>query len=289
MLGRPRWKNSRPLAAGVTLMIAGVTLWVLMSRETSKERSMTSLGSVASGVTMDDLAKVSRTKIFFGHQSVGMNILDGVRDVYAADRTAAPPIEQDGTASGQDGGFIDHAYIGENEKPFAKIQDFDAKMRSGLGHQVDVAMMKFCYVDITTHTDVAALFKRYRETIAALEHDFPQVTFVHVTVPLMTGPGFLSRLKSRLTGSSRYGPAENAARERLNSLIRREYTSGHLFDLAAIESTAPNGSRAADMYQGHQYYRLFNGYASDSGHLNGEGARVAATAWLKAVAQASPK
>ena len=34
--------------------------------------------------------------------------------------------------------------------------------------------------------------------------------------------------------------------------------------------------------------RLYDRYASDSGHLNGVGARVAATAWLKAIAHASP-
>ena len=99
-----------------------------------------------------------------------------------------------------DGGFIGHAFIGENEKPLLKIEDFDAKMRSGIGEQVDVAMMKLCYVDITSDTDVDALFATYRETIAALERDFPKVTFVHVTVPLMTEQGLLSKLKSRLTG-----------------------------------------------------------------------------------------
>jgi hypothetical protein len=250
---------------------------------------MTSQGSVASGITTDDLAKVSRTKVFFGHQSVGMNVLDGVPGVYAAHGMAAPAIEQGGTRPGTDAGFVDHAFIGENEKPVLKIQDFDAKMRSGIGQQADVAVMKLCYIDIMTSTDVGALFATYRDTIAALERDFPKVTFVHVTVPLMTEQGQLSKLKSRLTGSSRYGPAENAARERLNALIRREYAGGHLFDLAAIESTAPDGSRAIGTYQGQQYDRLYDGYASDSGHLNGEGARVAATGWLKAIAQASPK
>ena len=43
----------------------------------------------------------------------------------------------------------------------------------------------------------------------------------------------------------------------------------------------------AGTYEGQRYYALYDGYASDSGHLNGEGARVAATAWLKAIAQAS--
>ena len=167
---------------------------------------MTSQDTMASDITTDELAKVSRTKVFFGHQSVGMNVLSGVPGVYAAHHMAAPTIEQDGTRPDADGGFIGHAFIGENEKPLLKIQDFDAKMRSGIGQQVDVAMMKLCYIDITSDTDVGALFATYRETIAALERDFPKVTFVHVTVPLMTEQGPLSKLKSRLTGSSRYGP-----------------------------------------------------------------------------------
>jgi hypothetical protein len=250
---------------------------------------MTSQGSVRSAITTDDLAKVSRTRVFFGHQSVGMNVLDGVAGVYSAHGMAAPPIELEGTRPGPDGGFVCHASLGENQKPLGKIRDFDAKTRSGIGQQVDVAMMKLCYVDITADADLGALFAAYQGTIAALERDFPEVTFVAATVPLMTEQGQLSKLKSRLTGSGRFGPAENAARERLNALIRRDYAGGHLYDLAAIESTAPDGSRATGTYQGQRYYRLHDGYASDSGHLNGEGARVAATAWLQAVAQASPR
>jgi hypothetical protein len=250
---------------------------------------MTSQGSVESDIALDDLIKVSRTRVFFGHQSVGMNVLDGVPSVYAAHGMKAPPIEQGGTRPGADAGFIGHSFIGENEKPLVKIGDFDAKLRSGIGQQVDVAMMKLCYVDIMSNTDVDALFARYRETMAALERDLPNVTLVHVTVPLMTEQGSLSRLKSLLTSSGRFGPAENATRERLNALIRRDYAGGHLYDLAAVESTAPDGSRATGTYQGQRYYRLYDGYASDSGHLNGEGAQVAATAWLQAIAQASPR
>jgi hypothetical protein len=249
---------------------------------------MTSKSNLASDITTDDLAKVSRTKVFFGHQSVGMNVLGGLAQVYAARGMAAPMIAQGGIRPGEDGGFINHALIGENENPLLKIQDFDAKMRSGIGEEVDVAIMKLCYVDVTVNTDVGALFARYREVITALERDLPAVSFIHVTVPLMTEPGMLSKLKSRLSGSGS-GPAQNMARERLNALLRREYAGGHLFDLAAVESTAPDGSRAVGTYQGQRYCRLYDGYASDSGHLNREGARIAASAWLKAIAWASPK
>lgn len=250
---------------------------------------MTSQDTMASEITTDELAKVSRAKVFFGHQSVGMNVLSGVPGVYAAHHMAAPTIEQDGTRPDADGGFIGHAFIGENEKPLLKIQDFAANMGSDIGQHVHVAMMKLCYIDITSDTDVGALFATYRQTITALERDLAKVTFVHVTVPLMTEQRPLSKLKSRLTGSSRYGPPDNVARERLNALIRREYAGGYLFDLAAVESTTPDGSRAMGTYREQQYYRLYDGYAHDSGHLNGEGARVAATAWLRAIAQASPR
>ncbi|MGO8889865.1 MAG: hypothetical protein ACLP8X_15535 [Streptosporangiaceae bacterium] len=244
--------------------------------------------AVASAITPDDLARVSRTKVFFGHRSVGMNVLEGIPGIYTAHGMRSPTIEQESTGPGQDGGFVAHAFIVQSGRPLLKIQDFDAKMRSGTGQQVDVAMMKFCYNDITARTDVEALFASYGKTMAALQRDFPKVAFTHVTVPLTTGQGLLSKLKNRLTGSSGDSAANNA-RERLSALIRHEYADEHLFDLAAIESTAPDGSRAIDTHQGQRSYRLYDGYASDSGHLNGEGARVAATAWLKAIAQASLK
>ena len=250
--------------------------------------------TVAGGITAGDLARMSRTRVFFGHQSVGMNVLDGVRGVYAAHGLAAPVVEARGAGTGSgrpagDSGFIGHAFIGENENPRQKIRDFDAKLRSGTGRHVDVALMKLCYVDVNGTTDVGALFAAYRDTLGALERDLPGVAFVHVTVPLMTAPGLLSKLKSRLTGRATYGAADNAARERLNDLLRRAYPGDRLFDLAAVESTAPDGHRAAGMYREQRYYHLYQGYAADPGHLNEEGARLAAAAWLHAVAQASPR
>ena len=224
-------------------------------------------------LSADDLDILASTRVFFGHQSVGQNVLEGVRELYADHEQPAPVVKD--------------AFIGENEKPLRKIEDFDATMRSAGGEDVDVAMMKLCYIDITPQTDVEALFDTYRTTLAALDKDLPTVQFVHVTVPLMTEPGSLSRLKARLTGNERFGPAENVMRERLNTLIRREYAGGHLFDLAAVESTTPDGARVSGTHRGTTYYALHDGYASDNGHLNQVGARTAATAWLTTVAAAA--
>ena len=213
-----------------------------------------------------------RPRVFFGHQSVGQDVLGGVSRLAAS---GAPVPE------------VVDARIGANEEPLAKIADFDARVRDGLGERVDVAMMKLCYIDVTAGTDVRALFDAYRTTLSALERDHPAVSFVHVTVPLTTEQGRLTRLRSRLTGNDRFGPAENVQRERLNALFRAEYAGDRIFDLAAVESTRPDGTRVSGRHEGADYFALHDGYAADLGHLNEPGAEVAATAWLAAVARAA--
>jgi hypothetical protein len=159
-----------------------------------------------------------------------------------------------------------------------------------VGAQVDVAVMKMCYIDISPGTDVEALFTTYRDTMADLEREFPNVTFVKTTVPLTTQEGRLSRVKTKLTGGSdEFSQAANVTRERLNALIRTEYADDHLFDLAAVESTTENGQRVGGSLDAHPYYVLHGGFAKDEGHLNAEGSRRAATAWLAAVAGASSR
>ena len=293
MLAPTRWRFRRPVAAVVTVVVLVLAVTVVVADRWSKEKSVPIQGNVASAITTADLTAVARTRVFFGHFSVGMNVLNAIPGVYADHGVSAPPIEQGCAEPGPNGGFIAHQFIGENHKPQLKLEDFDRTMRGGMGRQVDVALMKFCSVDITTSTDVDALFARYRDTMGALERDFPNVTFIHVTVPLTTEPDLFTQLKTRLKTllGRRDGRAQpaNVARERLNALIRGEYAGRHLFDLAAIESTKPDGTRVSGRYDDQGYFALYDGYASDMGHLNAVGAPLAATAFLEAIAQASRK
>ncbi|MFC7675474.1 hypothetical protein ACFQWH_20480 [Mycolicibacterium sp. GCM10028919] len=215
--------------------------------------------NAASAITAEGLNEAARAKVFFGHQSVGANVLAGVPGVYASQGVKAPPIVS-GTPGTIDGGFIAEESIGANGNPLSKIADFDRIIRGGMSDEVDVALMKFCYLDVTAGTDVASLFGSYRNALDALQRDFPDVTFLYSTTPLTTGAS-----------------ADNVAREKLNGLIRGSY-SGQLFDLAAVESTKPDGSKASGLY---------DGYASDSGHLNAAGSNAAASSFLEAVARAS--
>ena len=135
---RWRFRSLVPaVVAGVALVLA---VAVVMADHWSKEKPISMQGNVASAITTD-LTAVARTRVFYGHQSVGTNVLSAVPGVYAAHGLSAPPIEHGGTQPGPNGGFIAHQLIGENGKPLLKLEDFDRTMRGGMGRQVDVALM----------------------------------------------------------------------------------------------------------------------------------------------------
>jgi len=237
-------------------------------------------------VSQADLAAVAESTIFFAHQSVGANVLDGIPSVYVANGLAAPTIaEATGEAAGGSG--ILHVQIGTNGDPLGKIEAFDSMIRSGLGETVDVAVLKLCYVDIHDDADVQGIFTAYRDTLAALQRDYPEVAFVAATVPVTVKRGPMASLKALLGKADRYGPEHNSVRQELNALLRDEYSaSGRLFDVAALESTTAEGDRVTGRYEGQVYYALNEAYASDRGHLNDDGAAVAATGFLAVVASA---
>jgi hypothetical protein len=150
---------------------------------------------------------------------------------------------------------------------------------------VDVAFHKYCYADILEATDVPAVFDHYQRTMARLRADCPEVVFVHVTVPLVrvqSGPrAWIKRLLGRAPG--RY--AGDLARERFNQLMRGTYAGREpLYDLAAVESTGPDGRREVIRAGGRSGYALVPAYTADGSHLNETGRRRAAEALLTVLA-----
>lgn len=228
----------------------------------------------ASLVEPAELEDVAGQRIFFGHMSVGKNVISGLGQLYDTHGVDPSPFIEiaPGQAATvpQDGGLV-HALIGENRHPVGKLRNFDATLRGGVGEQVDVAALKFCYIDIRWNSDVEELFSRYQDTLARLESDYPQVRFVHMTVPLTTGPyGIRDHLKVLV------GRDDNAARERYNDLMREAYGPEQLFDLARLEATEPDGAvREA---------QLFGGYSSDGAHLNAAGSEQIAAELVRFLA-----
>ena len=57
-----------------------------------------------------------------------------------------------------------HDAIGINRDPWSKVNDFCDLMEGELGGMVDIALFKFCYVDLKRKTDIDSLFNHYRIT-----------------------------------------------------------------------------------------------------------------------------
>lgn len=235
-------------------------------------------------VSPEDLVAVSNSRVFFAHQSVGVDILKGMAEVYRDHGLAPPPIAELSDSGAEADETVVHVRIGKNRDPLGKIEHFDALIRGGLGDEIDAAVLKLCYVDVRDGTDVDALFASYRDTLADLQRDYPAVVFVAATVPVSVRRGPLGTLKGWLGRGDNFGSEHNVARQELNALIRREYAdTSLLFDLAAIESTSAQGDRVAGTHDGDLFYALTKDYARDAGHLNATGGAVAAKGLLSIV------
>ena len=240
---------------------------------------------VLAQIPTTSLQALGRRHIFFGHQSVGSDILSGVQSLSRQGLVALDVVEGRSTEALGLRPALAHARIGENRNPSSKIKDFAALMHSGLGARMDVALLKFCYVDFESKAHLPEVFDEYKSTLAALQAEFPKLTIVHVTSPLtdvQRGPKAI--LKSIL-GRKPAGVAANVARHEFNQMMREEYEGkAPLFDLAVIESTYPDGRRALFREDGRSYPKLTSSYSSDGGHLNENGARWVAAHLIRFLA-----
>jgi len=254
-------------------LAAGVALTVLLSCCDGAGDGLASRGDPRS-VSVARLGGLAGRRIFFGHQSVGVNIIDGMRDVlHAAELQGFAFVETRDPRSAS-GAAVLHATLGANGDPLGKIRDFDAIMRAGMAEQVDIAFMKLCYVDIQPDTNVEELFRTYRDTLARLTQSFPKTTFVHCTVPLVTRERGLKAIAKSILGRPVRGTVDNLRRQELNELLRAAYAgTGRLFDLARFESTGTDGRQQSNAIDGRPYFVLEESYAADEGHLNEHGRR----------------
>src|SRR6056297_611450 len=226
--------------------------------------------------------KLSRQKIYFGHQSVGYNIMDGMADNAAINFN----IKETSDLSDFDQPVFAHSRNGENRDWQSKIDGFHDKINSGLGKKADIAFFKLCYVDITGETDAQKLFESYRQTMKQLEKEFPDTVFLHTTAPLKTTKTSWKIWIKKLIGKEHiWEYADNIKRNEFNDLIRQEYgDSRRLFDIARAESTYLDGNRETFEKDGERYEALVPIFTNDGGHLNEMGRKVVAAHMLRVIA-----
>jgi len=240
---------------------------------------------VLSGLSKSDVERLAKKRVYFGHQSVGYNIVDGLTALKQERSELGFTIKETRHPAQITSGVFAHGRVGQNEAPSSKIRDFTTSLEGGMAENVDVAFFKFCYIDFNPSTDAAQVFSEYKTAMSQLHQKYPRLTMVHVTIPLAVvegGPkGFIKRLIGKKPGQL----AANLVRNRYNELLRHEYAGKEpLFDLAAIEATRLDGGSATFDDSGIAYPMLAAEYSSDGKHLNGLGGRWVAAHLIKYLA-----
>ena len=242
---------------------------------------------IIDSITEEEWGRLSKQNVYFGHQSVGFNIMDGVTDIMADNDNIKLTIKEASSLSEFEEPFFAHSRNGENRDWQSKIDGFHDKISSGLGKKADIAFFKLCYVDINGETDVQKLFESYRQTMKQLEKEFPDTVFLHTTAPLRTTETSWKTWIKKLIGKEHiWEYADNIKRNEFNDLIRQEYeASGKLFDIARIESTYTDGTRETFERKDNTYSSLVPSYTYDGGHLNELGRQMVAAHLLNILAK----
>jgi hypothetical protein len=244
--------------------------------------------AVAVIIDHDDLASVPNLSLaamdlvgqqrwLFTHASVGGNMLDGMRSLRTANAARYKfSVSNVGFNSSLNrandppatipAGTIYECNRG-NPGWSAKVTIFANSVDYAAGWhapKVDVVLDKLCYIDQTANATT------YLNTMSALESEYPTTRFVYATMPLMTSED-----------------NDNILRNQYNNAVRAYCNANNrlLFDIADMEAHDPNGVASTFTSGGQTYQKLYSGYTSDGGHLNGTGAQRIATGWYATAAE----
>jgi len=236
--------------------------------------SFQSLGEVSETSWKD----LSSKRIFFGHSSVGRNIIQGVNDLMKENPNIRLNVVETTDLTTSKSGLFAHAKIGENAHPRTKLNAFSAVVNENSRDLPDVSFFKFCWADFNPRTDVNKLFDEYREQFTTLEKQHPDTKFMHVTVPLVKNrANWKTWIKIMLGKDEIWELDRNIRVNEFNDLVMQEYSGKvPVFDLASIQSTYPDGTRETFERKKKAYYCMVPEYTHDGGHLNEMGRKLVA-------------
>ncbi|MCL2297303.1 MAG: hypothetical protein FWC38_07685 [Proteobacteria bacterium] len=228
-----------------------------------------------------DVTALNGKSVFFVHNSVGSNIVDGLRAV-APSLTITNAITSGGQPSAT--GFTDlymnnyAASTGNpipnfNRRPLDKVAYFETLMERG-GRHAQIAFLKFCFMDFDGDMPAWETMRdAYSGMVNRLQTSYPNVTFVHITAPLYV-----------------YNQSwHNNKQHNFNNWLRATY-GGKVFDLAAITSINANGTPAATAQNpspGAPTLSLDWAVGVNNSHLNANGGRRVASGLISFLARVS--
>lgn len=214
----------------------------------------------------------SLKKIYFGHQSVGSNIVDGIKNNHKNVQIVNLDKFDASTTSSF---LLVHSYVGKNFNPKSKIDDFTNIVIDRVKNEVDAVALKFCYVDINAKTDVNALINYYEQSIMKIRAVLPNIKIIHVTTPLTSDRGIKAQIKKMIKGD------DNFKRNEYNQLLKERFKNELIFDLAFIEAQKTDGTFSCHRKNRKQVLTLAPEYTDDGGHLNSVGKKHVSKYFVK--------
>ena len=269
-------------------LAVGILVMVVTRIKTGTDSNIITLPSI-DDVPGEYWAKLAEKKIFFGHQSVGYNIIDGVTDIINERDYIKLNVIEAREPSAFEQPVLAHSQVGMNTKPFSKIKRFEEIMDSGVGSKVDIAFFKFCYVDIMRDSDPQEIFDGYSAAMKELKDRYPDTKFLHVTVPIRSVPKgakrYLKQTVKLLIGKQGFFE-DNMMRRHFNDLLNNAYSeTGLFFDLALLESVNANGFGCYAQKGAEKVSVMAPEYTEDGGHLNSQGRKKVAEQLLIILAE----
>jgi lysophospholipase L1-like esterase len=210
-------------------------------------------------------------RVYFAHQSVGDDIIGGAQAILREHPDATIRVVETREPARINGPAFMHFHVGTNEAPHSKNDDLLTVLDSRAHRDSAIVLMKYCYIDVNRDTDAAQLFRGYRALVDSVRTRHPDLRIVHATIPLtIDASGIVPGLK-RLLGRTTAREL-NATRNAFNEMLRREFASEPIFDIAALESTR-NTDFTSSTPGESAVPSLQPEYTTDGGHLNEQGAR----------------
>jgi hypothetical protein len=276
--------NLNVMHRAITCVTVSVVMLALLACEQRNVESKTPRKETV--LTDQQIRSLLGKKIFFGHQSVGDNLVEGIRDLMATDPRLQIHIVTSAEPQTVAGAALVEAHIGVNRNPGSKTAAFTEVLDKGFGQQGGVAIYKYCYIDFNSTTDFAQVFDNYQKSVGELRRKYPSLILVHSTVPLTaeeqsaTGKDRVKTMLRRMLGRD-----PNVRRNQFNQLLKQTYGGKDpIFDIAEIESTHSDGSRSYFTRGGQKIYTLAPEFTTDGGHLNEAGRRAGAEQLLALLA-----
>jgi hypothetical protein len=236
------------------------------------------------------LKTIAKTRIFFGHQSVGNNIIEGIKSLHNKNSSDSINFIELPAENPLTPPFFLHKRIGKNRDPKNKCDEFKIVVND-LAREIDIAILKFCYIDISAKTDVEELFNYYKQTVSEIRKQNTHVTIIHTTVPLISKSGGDKSKKNqvityikRVLGQLPSFDADNIKRNEYNNLLREYFKTEPIIDIAKAEAFHDSDKEVSFCHRKKNYQCMYNGYTNDGGHLNKLGQKKVAENFVKVLA-----